>query len=166
MRERAAELATEWLGPRTELEIQRSMAHEVEQERWTGLDRTLQREAADGLVHVEHFNEPRLQRQRLLLVGRLQRLQRMGLASESQPGVWAVHADAEPTLRAMGARGDIIRTMQRAMSGQPRELAVFEPGEDGRTVIGRSDEHTSELQSTMRISYYDLHFKKKKTENT
>jgi hypothetical protein len=27
--------------------------------------------------------------------------------------------------------------MQRAMSGQPRELAVFEPGEDGRTVIGR-----------------------------
>src|SRR3546814_4725342 len=87
MRERAAELATEWLGPRTELEIQRSMAREVEQERWTGLDRTLQREAADGLVHVEHFNEPRLQRQRLLLVGRLQRLQRMGLASESQPGV-------------------------------------------------------------------------------
>lgn len=137
MRERAAELATEWLGPRTELEIQRSMAREVEQERWTGLDRTLQREAADGLVHVEHFNEPRLQRQRLLLVGRLQRLQRMGLASESQPGVWAVHADAEPTLRAMGERGDIIRTMQRAMSGQPRELAVFEPGEDGRTVIGR-----------------------------
>ena len=137
MRERAAELATEWLGPRTELEIQRSMAREVEQERWTGLDRTLQREAADGLVHVEHFNEPRLKRQRLLLVGRLQRLQRMGLASESQPGVWAVHADAEPTLRAMGERGDIIRTMQRAMSGQPRELAVFEPGEDGRTVIGR-----------------------------
>src|SRR3546814_11656905 len=37
----------------------------------------------------------------------------------------------------MGERGDIIRTMQRAMSGQPRELAVFEPGEDGRTVIGR-----------------------------
>lgn len=27
--------------------------------------------------------------------------------------------------------------MQRAMSGQPRELAVFEPGGDARTVIGR-----------------------------
>src|SRR3546814_2691146 len=27
--------------------------------------------------------------------------------------------------------------MQRAMIGQPRELAVCEPGEDGRTVIGR-----------------------------
>eukprot|EP01031_Cornospumella_fuschlensis_P045401 gene45401-55552_t len=41
MRRRAAELATEWLGPRTELEIQRAMQREVNQERWTGLDRTL-----------------------------------------------------------------------------------------------------------------------------
>ena len=137
MRERAAELATEWLGPRTELEIQRAMQREVEQERWTGLDRSLQREAVDGLVHVERFNEPRLQRQRLLLVGRLQRLQRMGLASEPQPGVWAVHAEAEPTLRAMGERGDIIRAMQRAMGGTQRELAVFEPGENARPITGR-----------------------------
>lgn len=121
-RHRAAELATEWLGPRTELEIQQ----------------TLQREAGeDGRVQIERFNEPRLQRQRLLLIGRLQRLQRLGLADETQPGTWAVHADAEKILRALGERGDIIRTMHRAMSGQPRELAVFEPGDDGRTVIGR-----------------------------
>ena len=137
MRERASELATEWLGPRTELEIQRAMQREVEQERWTGLDRSLQREAVDGLVHVERFNEPRLQRQRLLLVGRLQRLQRMGLSTETQPGVWAVHTEAEQTLRAMGERGDIIRTMQRAMSGAQRELMVFEPGENARPIIGR-----------------------------
>ncbi len=138
MRERASELATEWLGPRTELEIQRGMQREVDQERWTGLDRTLQREAVDGVVRTARLEaEPRLQRQRLQLVGRLQRLQRMGLASEMQTGVWAVHADAESTLRAMGERGDIIRTMQRAMSGKPRDLAVFQPGEDGRTVVGR-----------------------------
>ena len=137
-RHRAAELATEWLGPRTELEIQQTLQREVEQERWTSLDRTLQREAGEeGRVQIERFNEPRLQRQRLLLIGRLQRLQRLGLADEMQPGTWAVHADAEKTLRALGERGDIIRTMQRAMSGRPRELAVFEPGEDGRTVIGR-----------------------------
>ena len=138
MRHRASKLATEWLGPRTELEIQRGMQREVDQERWTGLDRTLQREAVDGVVRTERLEaEPRLQRQRLLLVGRLQRLRRMGLASEMQTGVWAVHADAEPTLRAMGERGDIIRTMQRTMSGKQRDLAVFQPGEDGRTVVGR-----------------------------
>ncbi|HGN3268298.1 TPA: DUF3363 domain-containing protein [Pseudomonas aeruginosa] len=137
-RHRAAELATEWLGPRTELEIQQTLQREVEQERWTGLDRTLQRDAGeDGRVQIEQFNEPKLQRQRLLLIGRLQRLQRMGLADEMHPGTWTIHADAEKTLRALGERGDIIRTMQRAMSGQPRELAVFEPGDDGRTIVGR-----------------------------
>ncbi|WP_027015146.1 relaxase/mobilization nuclease domain-containing protein [Comamonas composti] len=137
-RHRAAELATEWLGPRTELEIQQTLQREVEQERWTSLDRTLKRELGDdGLVYAERLNEPRLQRQRLLLIGRLQRLQRLGLADEMRPGTWAVHGDAEKTLRALGERGDIIRTMQRAMRGEPRELAVFEPGDDGRTILGR-----------------------------
>lgn len=49
----------------------------------------------------------------------------------------AIHADAEPTLRAMSERGDIIRTMQRAMSGRQFELAVFQAGEDGRAIVGR-----------------------------
>ena len=138
MRERAAELSTEWLGPRTELEIQRTLMREVDQERWTSLDRALQREARDRLNHVDQpAGDPKLRQQRVLLVGRLQRLQRMGLASEQQPGVWAVHADAEPVLRAMGERGDIIRTMQRAMGGAQRDLAVFQPGEESRSVIGR-----------------------------
>ncbi|WP_275760217.1 relaxase/mobilization nuclease and DUF3363 domain-containing protein [Ralstonia pseudosolanacearum] len=137
MRHRAAELATEWLGPRTELEIQRGMQREVDQERWTGLDRTLQRVAEEGLVRPETLADPRLQRQRQMLIGRLQRLQRMGLASEQQPGTWGIHADAESTLRAMGERGDIIRTMQRAMSGKQRDLAVFQSGEDGRAIVGR-----------------------------
>ncbi|MDQ7747428.1 relaxase/mobilization nuclease and DUF3363 domain-containing protein [Hydrogenophaga pseudoflava] len=137
MRHRAAELATEWLGPRTELEIHRTMQREVDQERWTGLDRTLQRVAMDGLVGAETLAEPRLQRQRQVLIGRLQRLRSMGLANEQLPGTWAIHAEAEPTLRAMGERGDIIRTMQRAMSGKQRELAVFQPSEDGRAIVGR-----------------------------
>ncbi|WP_159078897.1 relaxase/mobilization nuclease domain-containing protein [Orrella marina] len=142
LRHRASELATEWLGPRTELEIQQTMQREVEQERWTSLDRTLQREIGeDGRVHIQRFNAPTLQRQRLLLIGRLQRLQHLGLADEIQPGTWVMHTDAEKTLHALGERGDIIRTMQRAMSGKQRELAVFEPGQGGdgggRTIVGR-----------------------------
>lgn len=143
MRDRASELATEWLGPRTELEIQRALAREVEQERWTSLDRTLQREATHGRVLSTERLEaiPRLKRQRLLLVGRLQHLQNMGLASERQTGEWVIHADAEASLRAMGERGDIIRTMQRAMNGQQRELAVFQPSQNddgsGRAIVGR-----------------------------
>ncbi|MES1937516.1 relaxase/mobilization nuclease and DUF3363 domain-containing protein [Salinisphaera hydrothermalis] len=138
MRHRASELAIEWLGPRTELEMQRTMRREMEQERWTGLDRSLQREAgADGLVRVERFAESRWQRQRQALIGRLQCLQRMGLATEQKPGTWAIHANAEPTLRTMGERGDILRAMQRAMSGKQRELIMFQPGADGRPIVGR-----------------------------
>jgi type IV secretory pathway VirD2 relaxase len=108
-RHRASELATEWLEPRTELEIQQTLRREVEQERWKRLDRTLKRELGDdGRMQIERFNEPRLQRRRLLLISRLQRL---GLADEVQPGTWVVHADAEKSLRALGERGDIIRTM-------------------------------------------------------
>src|SRR5690606_451710 len=126
-RHRAAELATEWLGPRTELEIQQTLQREVEQERWTSLDRTLKREAGDdGLVHAERRNERRWRRPRLRLTGRLQRWQRLGVADETRPGTWAGHAEAEKTLRALGERSDIIRTMQRAMRGEPRELTVFE----------------------------------------
>jgi len=99
------ELATEWLGPRTELEIQQTLGREVELERWKSLDRTLQRESGEnGQVHVERLNEPRLQRQRLLLIGRPQRLRRLGLADEVQPGTWVVHDDAEKTLRPGRAR--------------------------------------------------------------
>ena len=137
LRHRAAELATEWLGPRTEREIQQSLQREVRQERWTSLDRTLQRESVEGWVRAERLAEPRLHAQRELLIGRLQHLQRLGLADEPKPGTWTLHADAEQTLRAMGERGDIIRTMQRAMSGQSRELSVFAPEKEGRTVVGR-----------------------------
>ena len=52
MRNRAAELATEWLGPRTELEIRRSLQREVQQERWTSLDRTLLREREAGVLQI------------------------------------------------------------------------------------------------------------------
>jgi hypothetical protein len=37
----------------------------------------------------------------------------------------------------MSERGDIIRTMQRAMSGKQRDLVVFQPGEEGSAIFGR-----------------------------
>ena len=137
MRQRASALATEWLGLRTELEIRQALGREVNQDRWTGLDRTLQREAIEGKITPTVLAQPRLQTQRQLLVGRLQHLQHMGLATETQPGTWALHHDAEHTLRALGERGDIIRTLQRAMRGQRRELAVFKGGESALPIIGR-----------------------------
>ncbi|OEC32947.1 Type IV secretory pathway, VirD2 components (relaxase) [Pseudomonas cuatrocienegasensis] len=134
MRNRASELATEWLGPRTELEIQQSLQREVQQERFTSLDRTLLRERQADVLSLKGLaNHPRRQ----LLIGRLQQLQRLELAHEVRPGHWILRDDVEVTLRAMGERGDIVRTMQRAMGSVQRELAVFEPGKDSSVVVGR-----------------------------
>ncbi len=134
MRNRASELATEWLGPRTELEIQQGLQREVQQERLTSLDRTLLRERQAGVLSLKGLaNHPRRQ----LLIGRLQQLQKLELSNEVRPGQWILRDNVEATLRAMGERGDIVRTMQRTMGSVQRELAVFEPGKGTPEVIGR-----------------------------
>jgi type IV secretory pathway VirD2 relaxase len=134
MRERAAGIATEWLGQRTEQEIRQSLQREVEQERWTSLDHALQREDQAGTIRLNRLQQDN---RRTMLVGRLQHLQRMGLATEQNPGQWTLRSDAEPVLRTLGERGDIVRTMQRAMGRTQRELVIFEPREGSSRVIGR-----------------------------
>ncbi|HSV82686.1 MAG TPA: DUF3363 domain-containing protein, partial [Ramlibacter sp.] len=125
MRQRACELATEWLGPRTELEIRQAVGREVDQERWTSLDRQLQSALDNGSIDFNR-NPPDAMawQRRTLLVGRLQRLQVMGLAQQLAPGRWALSSVHESTLKSMGERGDIVRNMQRALGGRPRELAI------------------------------------------
>jgi hypothetical protein len=49
-----------------------------------------------------------------LLIDRLKKLERMALAREEEPARWSLSAGMEKTLRAMGERGDIIKTMHRA----------------------------------------------------
>jgi type IV secretory pathway VirD2 relaxase len=138
MRERASELATAWLGLRSEREMQKSLEREVDQERWTSLDRNLQRTAQHGVVQLNlPIRDSAHLQQRQLLIGRLQHLQRMGLARETSTSVWTIDPKVEQVLRAMGERGDVVRTMQRAMSGVQRELVVFTPGERAGSVIGR-----------------------------
>lgn len=138
MRERASQLATEWQGLRTEREMQQSLQREVDQERWTSLDRRLQAVVQDGMLETRQLaRNPKDQQQRQLLIGRLQCLQRLGLANESSTGRWTIDPKAEQVLRSMGERGDIVRTMQRAMAGVQRELAVFTACEQAASLIGR-----------------------------
>jgi type IV secretory pathway VirD2 relaxase len=138
MRHRASELATDWLGPRSEIEIAQSTAREVSQERWTSLDRVLVGESRDGVVDLSR-RAPTAQQEsrRLTLIGRLQRLEGMGLAEDLGRGRWKLRPDLERTLRAAGERHDIVRAMQRAFSGQQRELAVFDSSRSDTIVVGR-----------------------------
>lgn len=88
MRLRGSDILTEWLGPRTELEIQESLRKEVTQERFTSLDRILLANARDEVVDFRGPIEAR--RDSLQLRGRLQRLEAMGLAVrlDRENGVW------------------------------------------------------------------------------
>lgn len=117
LRARAAERVTAELGPRSEREIAAAMAREVDAERWTGLDRRLAA-MRDQRGQVDLRPDQRGARRDLsLLIGRAQVLERMGLARQTGSAIWQVQADLEPTLHALGERGDIIRTMNRALAG-------------------------------------------------
>jgi len=140
LRERAAELVTLDLGPRSDLEIENRLRNEVQQERLTSIDRRLLRDRdGEGLV----WSTDRDAFQQTLRAGRLQKLKHLGLAEEVRPGEWRLADDLEETLKRMGERGDIIRTMQREMTenGVVRATAdyvIFDPAaKDSRSITGR-----------------------------
>ena len=138
VRRRACELASEWLGPRTERELQASLQREVGEERWTSLDRELRARSREGVVDLREVPpDPAKLRQCAQLIGRLQRLEPMGLVSKLDAGRWALRDDYEAVLRGVGERGDIIRTMQRALGQQRRDLAIFDPRTAPAPIIGR-----------------------------
>ena len=136
MRLRASEIATEWLGPRTEAEMHRSLQREMDQQRLTSLDRQLLRQAMANIVDLTEApgTTQGIQRQTLLRA-RLQCLEAMALVERIDANRWLLAPGMEPALAAMGERADILRTMHRAMKGEQREL-VTDPPVDV-TVIGR-----------------------------
>jgi hypothetical protein len=80
--------------------------------------------------------------QQTLRAGRLQHLGRLGLAEEVAPGTWQLSADMEPTLGRMGERGDIIKTLHRAMKEAkldraPADYAIHDAGGSNHPIVGR-----------------------------
>ncbi|MDE2166774.1 MAG: relaxase/mobilization nuclease and DUF3363 domain-containing protein [Alphaproteobacteria bacterium] len=142
MRERAAEIVTLDLGPRTDRQIEARLRAEVEQERFTSLDRRLLREAdparivRSGTVAGDAFSQT-------LRAGRLQKLKRLGLAEEIAPSRWHLVADLEPVLRRMGERGDIIKAIHQELAGKGRpplmpDVAIYNPaGPKPERLVGR-----------------------------
>ncbi|WP_256888569.1 relaxase/mobilization nuclease domain-containing protein [Acidomonas methanolica] len=117
MRDRARDLITQELGPRTEQEIRRTIERQVESERWTNLDRQLARDVfRTGVVDLAPHPDRQPDEFHALKVGRLRKLEGLGLADEIGPGQWTISEKAEATLRELGERGDIIKRMHRALT--------------------------------------------------
>ena len=140
LRQRAVDLVNLDLGPRTDLEIMRANLREMGQERFTGIDRRLLRAVdADGLVSPHNLDGV----EQSIRAGRLATLGRMGLAVEERKGRWRLSDELEPTLRAMGKRGDIIATLDREVRARelataPSDYAIYDPARsDARPIVGR-----------------------------
>jgi type IV secretory pathway VirD2 relaxase len=118
LRSRAEELVSIELGPKPEREIRNALEKEIAAERWTRLDVEI-RMAADETCTIDLRPEspgtadPEIRR---LMIGRLQHLEKMGLAAPAGPGEWMVGLEAERSLRDLGMRGDVIKTMHRAFT--------------------------------------------------
>lgn len=134
MRERLAELVTLDLGPRTDLEIARKLRLDVGAERLTAIDRQLVRERRIGQVVAAGHRDPVLHAFR---AGRLKKLEALGLAEDLGGGRWKLDQRLEDRLRSLGERGDIIRTMQRALAAAGLERAASDRVVHGREVPDR-----------------------------
>ncbi|MBV8191060.1 MAG: DUF3363 domain-containing protein [Alphaproteobacteria bacterium] len=160
LRARAADRVTLELGPRSEREIGSALGREVEAERWTGLDRAL-RAVADEGGGVADLRpglpdlDPELRR---LMVGRTAKLERLGLADQVAPGCWTLKPSLEQALRDLSIRGDIIKTMHRAMvaAGRGADVSGFALHGDRVTdqVLGRLVERG--LHDELRGSAYAI----------
>lgn len=150
IRERASELATLELGPVTEIEQRRKLTAEIDQDRFTRIDRAMVEQADGGMLDLCHEpDDMRGQSDRTLRLRRLGKLETMGLATEHAPGAWELSDRLEPTLCEIGERGDIVRTMQKAMraEGHDRDPMTFQIHEaaPATPIVGRVvDKHLSD----------------------
>lgn len=143
MRGRAEERVTIELGPRSEREIDRALAREVDADRWTSLDRRLQQKANElgGVIDLRPDQQRAQSSMDRHLIGRACKLERLGLANSIAPACWMLKPELEPTLRQLGVRGDTIKTMHRAMTGigaasDPARFAMHTGSADD-PVVGR-----------------------------
>ena len=141
MRATAREIATRELGLRSDLDIRASLERQVDAERWTEIDRDLSRKLGrEGVIDMAPEPGVRPDGDHTLRIGRLRKLERLGLASEIAPGQWTLADNAQTALRELGERGDIIKRMHKAMSdrGVDRGASsyVLEP-DPAQPVIGK-----------------------------
>lgn len=145
IRYRASEILTRELGLQSELEVAQQLDREVGQERFTRLDRTLiDKIGEDGTIDMrpETKMDGPLDAQRYRLLKRLRKLDGLGLAREVETGRWTLAAGMDKTLRDLGERGDIIKTMHRTLTEcglqrSPEGYAIHRAAQTGQMVIGR-----------------------------
>lgn len=155
LRGRAQDLITRELGPRYDHEIRRNLLRQIEAERWTALDRQLVRDGGkSGVIHMAPSADCPRDDYLSQKVGRLRHLERLGLADQVRQAQWMIRPEAETVLRDLGERGDIVKRIHRALSGQGIDRGVsdyvFASEKADGPILGRLVErgHDDELKGT------------------
>mgnify|MGYP003664026764 FL=1 len=136
LRRQAEDLVTQTLGPRRDLEIMRARQSEISQDRFTGIDRQLLSEVREGIVAIPPPYTSADRFQRSLKLARLKHLEGLRLASRTRASQYQLEQGWADTLRQMGRRGDIIRTLS-ASHTQARidDLKMFETRAPGTSPV-------------------------------
>jgi len=128
LRARAQEIATEELGPRREIDLQRTRAREVGQDRLTSLDREIGRRAQQGRIEVRSLNKGGRVGDSTL-VARLEHLETLRLAERVSANAWTFSAGWQDQLRELGSRGDILKQIHSAIRGDPARYQIVKEGQ-------------------------------------
>ncbi len=141
LRMRAREFLTLELGPEIEHDMTLKLAREVNAERFTRLDRALLKYTDRGYLVISAM-PPEDRTTHASHMGRLKKLQSLGLVEERQTGVWQIPHDIETKLKSLGQRVDIIKTMHRVMreTGIDRpagSFAMFDATKPNNRILGR-----------------------------
>lgn len=117
MRDRAIDRATLELGPRTDHDINQALRHQIDADRWTQLDRQLERDGGTaGIIDMAPHPDRQPDEFHTFKIARLRKLESLGLAYQLSPGQWVVKESAEQTLRELGERDDIIKRLHHGLT--------------------------------------------------
>lgn len=110
MRERASDIATQWLGPRSQREIDKQLSHEIAQDRITSLDMKLSRYINNDMnvyqYELERLNKPL----KISLMSRIKRLYTLDLVQKNH-GFWSFKEDWKETLHDIGRQDAIYNQL-------------------------------------------------------
>lgn len=177
MRQRASEVATELLGERTIEQAQEARLKEVDAERFTSLDRMIERHVENGRIDLSPAKPIGFGADdRQLSLARLQFLEGIGMAHKEKGTWWSLEEDFGQSLRELGQRNDVIKQLysqlgneagrvQRMTSGAEAPVAGVviakdraDELEDDRFIVIRDSAgqaHYGRVRDTP--SYRDLH---------
>lgn len=126
LRAAAQDLATQRLGPRRTLEIANARQQQVDQDRWTGLDREIETHLEQGRFETSEAASSGERFERSLRIARLRHLESLGLAEPVGAVSWQMKDGWQAQLKRQGRRGDIIRTLADVFGERNKDIRFIQ----------------------------------------